>query len=227
MYFLSIESSTQNFAIALNLDGKVLRHKTVKHAKLLEDVILKNIDALLSQAKVPFSKIDAFVVGLGPGSFTSLRVGLSTVKAFCLATQKPLVGICSLDIIAYAACDASSDDICVIVDARRNLVYSAIYQKTATGLKLRKGYTLSSFVDVAAMVKPKTLFVGDAVGIYAKDIQKIKGICAPEKMWLPTAKVLAMLGQKRIEEKAFDDAATVVPIYLYEDDCQVSPSKKV
>ena len=88
MHFLSIESSTKNFALAVSCDGKVLRHKTARNSKLLENVILTNIDALLKLAKVPFKKMDAFVISLGPGSFTSLRVGLATVKAFCMATQK-------------------------------------------------------------------------------------------------------------------------------------------
>lgn len=230
MHFISIESSTKNFSLALNSDAKVLRHKTITHAKLLENVILRHIDAVLKLSQLRISNMDAFVISLGPGSFTSLRVGLATVKAFCMAMKKPLVGICSLDIIAHGVANQVCDEICVIVDARRQLVYSAIYKKTQYGLTITKPYTLSSLGNVLDHVQGQTLFVGDAVGLYEQDIrksyQKIKSGCqalfAAEKYWLPQAKVLAALGFKRLSKKEFDEPATIVPVYLYEDDCQVT-----
>ncbi len=234
MHFLSIESSTKNFTLAVSRDDKVLRHKTARNSTLLENVILPNIDALLKLANVPFKKIDAFVVSLGPGSFTSLRVGLATVKAFCLATQKPMVGICSLDVIAHGAGDIACDEICVLIDARRNLVYSAIYQRTNTGLRLSKTYALSSIADVLKHVHGTTLFVGDALGLYQPEIKQAYAHCAktckvllaPQKLWLPKAEVLAHLGFERLQKKAFDEAASVAPIYLYDDDCQVQGKLK-
>ena len=233
MYFLSIESSTKNFALAVSHDDKVLRYRTITHAKRLENVILTHIDALLRLAKVPFKKIDAFVISLGPGSFTSLRVGLATVKAFCMATQKPMVGISSLDIIAHGVASITCDEVCVLIDARRDQVYSAIYQRSTVGLKLSKAYALSPLADVLDYVKGATLFVGDALGIYEQDIVKAynksfttcKALYAPQKLWLPKADVMAKLGFDRLSKKQFDEAAMVVPIYLYEDACQVQPKK--
>lgn len=230
MHFLSIESSTKDFALALNCDAKVLRYKKVRQTKLLENVILRHIDALLTRARLRLQDVDAFVISLGPGSFTSLRVGLATVKAFCMALKKPLVGICSLDIIAHGVADQVCDEICVIVDARRHMVYSAIYQRTPRGLKLSKTYTLSALQDVLDHVQGQTLFVGDAVGIYEQDIKKAyhnnQGSCralfSEDKFWHPQAKVLAHLGFERLSKKQFDEPATIVPIYLYEDDCQVT-----
>ncbi len=120
MYFLSIESSAKNFALAVSHDDKVLRFRNVISNKVLENSIITAIDKLLLSAGLDLNKLDAFAIGLGPGSFTSLRVGLSTVKAFAFALNKPVVGICTLDTIAEGVKDADCDEVCVIVDARRN-----------------------------------------------------------------------------------------------------------
>ncbi len=234
MHFLSIESSTKNFALAVSEGAKVLRHKTFVHTKLLEDVILKNIDVLLGSAKIPFNKIDAFVVSLGPGSFTSLRVGLATIKAFCLATGKPMAGICSLDTIAHGQPEGKYDEICVIVDARRSMVYSAIYQRSSHGLRISRPYALSPLTEVLDFVHGTTLFTGDAVALYQKDIKKAYadhgGKCRPvfagKEAWQPKPEVLARLGFERLHKKDYDDPAAVTPIYLYEDSCQVHGGKK-
>src|SRR3989338_5093578 len=103
MYFLSIEPSTKVFSLALSDGRRVLRYRNMTVDKVLEHSIIPAVDRLLASAGVPFKKLDAFAVGLGPGSFTSLRVGLATVKAFAMATGKPVVGVPSLDVIARGA----------------------------------------------------------------------------------------------------------------------------
>ena len=234
MHLLSIESSTKVFALAVSRDNKVLRYRNLKVHKVLENSIIRAIDRILAFAGVPFEKLDAFAVGLGPGSFTSLRVGLSTVKAFAMATRKPIVGVCSLDVIAQGAVAIDCDEICVIVDARRNLLYSALYQKADNGLKRKGDYQLTDLKTVLNQVHGRTLFVGDGAGIYHKEIrQSYKeharhsgAVCvplfAPEKFWLPQAANLAKLGAKRLAQGQSDDVAKLVPVYLYPHDCQVS-----
>src|SRR5665213_1923019 len=101
MYFLSFETSTKIFSLALNKDEKVLRYRNLKSASVLEDCILQAVDQILDSAKIKFNQIDGFAIARGPGSFTSLRVGLATIKAFAMSTQKPVVGIPTLDIVAH------------------------------------------------------------------------------------------------------------------------------
>ena len=103
MYFLSFETSTKIFSLAVSKDEKVLRYRNLKSALVLEDSILPTVDKMLDSAGIKFSQIDGFAIALGPGSFTSLRVGLSTVKAFAMSTAKPVVGIPTLDIIAHGS----------------------------------------------------------------------------------------------------------------------------
>ncbi len=227
MYFLSFETSTKNFSLALSQDEKVLRYRNLASASVLEDAILPAVDKILEAAKLPFNKVDAFAIALGPGSFTSLRVGLSTVKAFALSTNKPIVGIPSMDIVAHGVDRQVYDQICVISDARRGMVYAGLY-----GVKGRQGdYVLTSLENVLAKVEGRTLFVGDALKIYRKNIEEAyqqyeNGSCqcffADEKYWYPQAKVMAALAYERFSKQHYDDAATLLPLYLYPEDCQVS-----
>ena len=233
MYFLSFETSTKIFSLALNQDAKVLRYRNIKTALVLEDSILPAIDKMLDSAGIKFGQIDGFAIALGPGSFTSLRVGMATVKAFAMGSSKPVVGIPTMDIIANGVSLGDYDEICVLNDARRGNVYACFYNHEG-----RKGdYLLTTLDDVLEKVRGKTLFVGDALGVYRKDIEAVykkfaskkistcKCFFADEEHWHPQAKVMAGLAYKRFQDKKFDDPAKLLPLYLYPQDCQVSKVK--
>ncbi len=220
MYFVSFETSTKIFSLAVNKDEKVLRYRNLKTASVLEDVILPALDKILDSAGIKFSQLDGFAIALGPGSFTSLRVGLSTVKAFAMATGRPVVGIPTLDSIAHGISKTRSDhydEICVINDARRGKVYACFYDPK--GLR-KSDYLLTSLDDVLEKAHGKTLFVGDAVGLYRNCLSKF--FFAEGKYWYPQAKVMAHLAYERFRNKQYDDAAKLLPLYLYPQDCQVT-----
>ncbi len=241
MYFVSFETSTKIFSLAVNKDEKVLRYRNLKSASVLEDSILPALDKILDSAGIKFTQIDGFAIALGPGSFTSLRVGLATVKAFAMATGRPVVGIPTMDInIPYFLLSKPEfrikygplipDEICVINDARRGKVYACIY-----GPKGRKtDYLLTSLEDVLDKVHGRTLFTGDGLRLYRKDIEEsyqkyavnknstCKCLFADEKWWHPQIKVMAGLAYERFRNKQYDDAAGLLPLYLYPQDCQVT-----
>jgi tRNA threonylcarbamoyladenosine biosynthesis protein TsaB len=234
MYFVSFETSSKIFSLAVNKDGKVLRYRNLKAAMVLEDSILPALDKVLVSAGIRFSQIDGFAIALGPGSFTSLRVGLATVKAFAMGTGKPVVGIPTLDIIARGVDPGDCDEICVINDARRDKVYACFY-----GPRGRKSdYLLCALDDVLKKAHGRTLFVGDALRLYRKDIEgayqkyaagkksPCKCLFADEKWWYPQSRQMAALAYERFQDKKYDDAAGLQPMYLYPQDCQVSKGKK-
>ena len=206
--------------------------------KVLEHSIIPAVDRLLESAGVPFKKLDAFAVGLGPGSFTSLRVGLASVNAFAMAIAKPVVGVPGLDVIARGAAGLPCDEICVLSDARRGMVYAAIYGSTrlttggstSKGLKRTSDHMLCDIKTVLDKVHGKTLFTGDGVGLYRNDIicaykecgsTVCKPVFAPQKLWSPQAKRLAQIAFERLAAKDYDDMERLVPLYLYPADCQV------
>ena len=226
MNILAIETSTKNFSLAVSKDGEILAARDIKLEGVLSSSIIPSIDAILKKAKTSFQKIDGFAVGLGPGSFTSLRVGLSTMKGFCLASSKPIVGISSLDLIAMNAGEGKRD-ICVLTDAKRDMVYAAIFTKSAAGLKRRSKYLLVQVKDLLPQIKKETIFLGDGLSLYRPAIasycakKSLKVIFADEKKWFPSASHLCLLASKRFAAKKTDICDKLVPIYLYPEDCQV------
>ncbi len=233
MNILSIDTSTKNFSLAVSKGKRVVRFRNMKLDKVLESSIIPAIEKILGDSKLTFKELDGYAVGLGPGSFTSLRVGLSTIKAFVLATGKPVVGISSLDVMAMNVADEKVDEICAIMDARRKQVYACLFEKKDGVLKRKTDYLLTNIDDLLGRVQGKTLFVGDGAPLwrdaikekYAKAGKKSDGraVFTSEKNAFPQAKKLSDLAYGRFEKKVYDDVESLVPLYLYSLDCQVRP----
>lgn len=225
MNILALETSTRKYSLALEIDGKVVAQKTFQLKKLLSAKVMPAIKVMLKEHGLKLEDIDAYAVGLGPGSFTGLRVGISTVKALAYGGGRPVVGISSLDVIARGA-KASERHICVICDAKRGNVYSACYE---AGEALRKiGEDMLSDLQTAlAQVKGETLFVGDGALLYQKEIiafcraQKITCAFADEKFNHPKAGNIFPLVRRKIKRAGRQSVFRLKPVYLYPEDCQV------
>ena len=215
MKLLSIDTSTKNFSLAVCDGDKILAEKNIQLDKILSDSIIPSIEQILKKSKLSLAKLDGFVVGLGPGSFTSLRVGLSTIKAFALAIDKPVVGIASLDAIALGI--KEDGPVCVITDARRNMVYACMYEKQQGQITQKGEYLLTPLEDLLKTIKGQPIFVGDGV-IFLKDK---KYPVAKEEFWYSQAKYLIPLALERFKDKETENIDTLVPLYLYPEDCQV------
>ena len=120
--------------------------------------------------------------------------------------------------------DQDQGQICALSDAKRNLVYAAIYIKDKR-LERVSDYFLTDIGTVLDRLKGKTIFTGDGVALFRKDIEKkmkSDAVFAPEKSWYPQARHLTALARPRLQKKDFDRIETLVPLYLYPSDCQVS-----
>ncbi|HLF18755.1 MAG TPA: tRNA (adenosine(37)-N6)-threonylcarbamoyltransferase complex dimerization subunit type 1 TsaB [Candidatus Omnitrophota bacterium] len=221
MNILALDTSLRDASLAVAKDGKVVRTKNYGFKKDLSAKLSGYIESILKAASLTIKKVDVIVVGLGPGSFTGLRVGLATAKAISYSLRIPIIGVASLDAIAYGVPQEDAQ-ICVILDARRNLLYACRYEKKGGQLKRVDDYMLVPMEELLKTVKGQTVFVGDGINIGKERVLKHPGATlAAEKYGAPQAKHLIALASSRIAKKDFDEAATLVPIYLYAEDCQV------
>lgn len=226
MKFLAMDTSTKHFSLAVCVEGKVSHSRNIQLKGVLSSSIMPAINAILNKAGVFLGGLDGFAVGLGPGSFTSLRVGMSTVKGLAFATGKPVVGIPSLDVLAMSVADEGL--VCALGDAKRNMVYACIYRKEGEALIKKSKYLLTDIKDVLKKIKGEAVFIGDGALLYRDAIEKSAGIkprfadCERPFTIYPQAKYLAKLAHKRFEAKDYDAAESLVPLYLYPQDCQVS-----
>lgn len=183
--------------------------------------MVQKIDKVLQKSEIKLKQLDAFVIGRGPGAFTSLRVGMATIKAMAYAIQKPVLGVSSLDAIAMNI-KGDCENICVAADARRQMVYAATYNKKDAKLTRTSDYMLLPVKDLLKTIPKNCTFVGDGAALYKNEIvQRKHMINANEKLYTPNAKQFLTLTQERIKNKEFDDLDALEPLYLYPEDCQV------
>ena len=223
MKILGIDTSTSNLSLAVLNDSDEIIEKDIYCERKLSSLLIPEINNILKRAKINLESLDAFSVGLGPGSFTGLRIGLAAIKAFALVTSRPVIGVSSLDILARNSSD-TNQSVCAIIDAKRDKVYSCIYENKNGGFKKKTDYLLIEVKDLIKKIKKPTLFVGDAVAVYAKLIKTKLGKKArfsDEKHWFPRAADLIILAQEKIKEKKFDNPDKLVPLYLYPKECQI------
>ena len=191
-------------------------------------MIIPLIEKALKKAKLSLRDINYFACGLGPGSFTGLRVGLAVIKGFAFSLNKPVVGIISLDCLAGSQSDFSGY-VCPVVDARRSLVYSAIYRAKNGALKRKSRYLLVSPNELLAKFnnQDEVVFLGDGLSLYRDDIKKKLGLrahFADDNFWYPDPRNLLRLAREKIKSKETADLDKLVPFYMYPKECQINKS---
>ena len=230
MKILSIDTATESATCAV-LDNKKLLGEIVFNYKKQHSVILMEIiDSLLKNLKLDITNIDGFVVSKGPGSFTGLRIGAAAVKGLSQGTNKPFIGISTLDSLAYNMA-YTPGIICPIIDALRGNVYTSLYEFENEDLILKTDYMVISIEELIKLIKEKAqpvCFLGDGVLLY-KDILKenIDNVSfAPVNLNVSRASSLGELGMKKLEKNIFDDLFTFAPFYLRKSQAEREYEKK-
>jgi tRNA threonylcarbamoyladenosine biosynthesis protein TsaB len=184
------------------------------------------MDKLLSRNQLSIQDLSGFCVGLGPGSFTGLRIGITTLRGLALALKRPIVGVPSIDAIAY---NFSSHDkqICVMVDARQNKLYARLY-KCQDSIKPISRFLLLGIYELLTKIKKPTLFIGDGLLLYQDAIRQKKGSLATfasQPYWYPRAAIIGRLGYAMLKAGKKDSVFTLSPIYIYPKECQVKEAQ--
>ena len=221
MKILALDTTTKILTLGIYNDG-VEAEYNLEVGRLLSQVLDKAVERVLGASGVRIQEIDYFALGLGPGSFTGMRVGVSFVKGLSWVNKKPIIGISTLDIIARNAAEFSAPVITAI-DAKRNLIYGCFYKKKAGDLKKISAYMLLSVEELLKKAPKESIILGDAAGLYRENFLKadLGFSLADKELWYPKAHNLIKLALKKIKKKEFRSAFDVKPIYLYPKTCQV------
>ena len=171
MKILGIETSSKVCAVALSENDKIIKEKILEDENTHSVKLMPLVDELLKETKTELKDIDLFSCDKGPGSFTGIRIGISTVKAFLDATNKKAVGVSSLEILAY---NSTNDGIiCSIIDARNNNVYCGFFERKDNIIKQigkLKFDTIENILEESKKMKSKITFIGDASKSYKEQI---------------------------------------------------------
>lgn len=223
MKILGIDTSSNNLSLAILGNQNEIVEENIDSQKRLSSIILSSIKDILKKKEIALDSLNAFAIGLGPGSFTGLRIGTATVKGLAVGSHKPVIGISSLDILARSV-SGGGYQVCPVVDAKRQKVYSCIYKIRNNHMVRTSKYLLIDIRDLLKKIKNKTIFLGDGIGIYKEVITKKlgkKAIFADERFWFPSAGNLVILARERFLNREFDDIDKLTPVYLYPKECQV------
>jgi len=225
MQILGIDTSTKFLSLAILRDDRIIAQINLDVGRQLSSLLIPTIKDILKKSNLSLEKLNGFAVGIGPGSFTGLRIGITTIKALALALNKPIVGISSLDIIAKNISVASTQ-ICPIIDAKRDNVFSCIYECRNGKMKRQTKYLLINIKDLLKRINKKTIFLGDGLLLFRKIIEKKKEVIfTNEKLWYPKASNLVFLALEKFNKGQFTDTDKLVPLYLYPKECQIRYKK--
>ena len=224
-----IETSTALCSAALAEDGVITSYRESSAPKAHASLTAVFIQEMLEEKGLTIADCDAVCVSKGPGSYTGLRVGVSTAKGLCFGSGKPLIAISTLDIlVAQAQIPDNLKYIVPMVDARRMEVYAAVYEIAAqAGNDVRQiTETAPAIIDENSysdiLEKGKVLFIGDGAG---KCADVIKHPNATFLQCWPKASAMLEPAMKAYKEKRFEDVAYFEPFYLKEFVATVSKKK--
>src|SRR6185503_3436305 len=216
---LQIETATASCSVALAKDGKPLALKEINLRNIHAEVITVFIEELLNTSAVLYNDLDAISVSCGPGSYTGLRIGISTAKGVCFALDKPLIAIETLEAMAAGVRDNNGYNalekalLCPMIDARRMEVFTALFDSEGNRIAPTKAeiVTAQSFEDI--LERNKILFFGDGS-------EKCKAILGenPNARFLPgfinSTAHLSKRAFEKFKKNDFEDVGYFEPYYL-------------
>ena len=219
MNILMIDTSGPACGVAVMRDGQIICELQLTSGKTHSQRVMPMVDQALSMCEMGIEEIDLFGAVVGPGSFTGVRIGVSSVKALAHAAGKPCIGIDALE--ALAANISSFDGvICPILDARAQQVYGAMFEAGMPPVRLMEDEAekLTLFLDRVEASGEKALFVGDGTPVFEKAIiERLgdKAVFAPaQHMGLRAASACALAFQYAKDESNLKDCMTLLPLYL-------------
>ena len=228
---LLIETSTALTSVALADGGKVVFYKDDDASRNQSALTAPFIKEALDYQGITAKELDAVCVSMGPGSYTGLRVGVSSAKGLCFGAGKPLIAVGTLDCLVWEAIGSGAAEGCKyivpMIDARRMEVYTAVFTPDAhrTTEVAPSIIDENSFADIladAAATNQKVLFIGDAAEKCSKVITSPASVFAQQN---PTARGLLAPAIKKFEAGQYENVAYFEPFYLKDFVATVSRKK--
>ncbi|NLA84600.1 MAG: tRNA (adenosine(37)-N6)-threonylcarbamoyltransferase complex dimerization subunit type 1 TsaB [Clostridiales bacterium] len=219
MKVLAIDSSSVIAGVAVMDDNQLLYEIYHHNKKNHSEILMSMVEKCLDSCALKLSEIDVYAVSEGPGSFTGLRIGISTVKGLAQATDKPVAAIPTLDAMAWNIV-GTNDLICPIMDARRNQVYSCLYRiEGEEYIRLMPYIALSidELIDRLIVYKQPVRFIGDGIRPYRSILEEFLGeyaLFAPPYLAYQRASVIAFLGFEAARAGKTVDYNSLKPFYL-------------
>lgn len=211
-HILNIETATTNCSVSISFDGDILAiredyNDTYSHSERLHTYI----DEVLKESNMRPNDLSAIAVSKGPGSYTGLRIGVSTAKGLCFALDKPLISIPTLESLAYQV-TTDKGVIIPMLDARRLEVYASIYDCQYKQVRETKAEILDSHSFSDYLHENTVTFIGSGVFKTTELIKHPNAVFIQNK--LPSARNMGQLAYAKYKKNDIEDVAYFEPYYL-------------
>lgn len=226
MLVCAIETSTTHASVALGTGTEVVAAYQLGRGQTQDQILVPAIEGLLSDARVEYDRLGGVAVGLGPGLFTGLRVGVATAKALAQTLSIGIVGLSSLDLLAYGV-RYWRRTICACIDARRKEVFWGFYRHVPGGVQritdFRCGPPDHCVSEIEAQGE-QVLAVGNGPYVYRSVFEELgnRVELAGVADSTPTAVPLTELAVRRLEREESDRLVDVRPMYIRKSDAEMN-----
>jgi tRNA threonylcarbamoyladenosine biosynthesis protein TsaB len=225
MLILGIETATARVGCAIGGHEGVLGLNETTRGRRHAELLAPEIEVLCRQADVRLDEIGCIAVDVGPGLFTGLRVGMATAKALAHALRVPIIGIPSLDLLAFPV-RRSPKLIAAVIDARRGEVFWALYRAVPGGVQRVSPYTVGTPADLVAdllVTNEDTLAIGDGALRYRRELEDGPRIeFAEQFLSHPSAAPLVQLAHARALREDWTSPEKLEPLYLRKPDAEIN-----
>lgn len=228
MLVLGIETATMMGGVALVDNERLVAEHRLNIKATHAERLLGVVERLLADAGLSLTQLDGFAVSIGPGSFTGLRIGVSTVKGLGFASGKPVVAVPTLDGLAYQL-PFCHHPICPILDAKKREVYTAFYRATHELPQRLSEYRVIPPEVLLAEIEEPTVFLGDGIDVYRDQIQEAlgpKALFAPTHLRLPSGAAVAGLGCRMLAQGQVVDIYQLEPLYIRPSEVELKRSRR-
>jgi tRNA threonylcarbamoyladenosine biosynthesis protein TsaB len=219
MKLLAIDSSGLVASVGIVTESELIAEYTINYKKTHSQTLLPMIDAIVSMIDLEINEIDGIVVAAGPGSFTGLRIGASTAKGLGLALNKPIISVPTVDALGFNLYK-TTDIICPIMDARRNQVYTGLYEfisEEYVTIAPQMAVEISDIAEEVNKLGRSVIFLGDGVEVYKNKLEELLTVpytFAPNHLLKQRAGALGTLGLLYYKQGKVVSADEFEPIYL-------------
>lgn len=207
MLILGISTSSNIASVALSKDAECIKELNINNNKTHSETLLPLINELLSETNIKLQDINLIACDNGPGSFTGIRIGISTVKAIAESLNIPVIAVSSLEGLAYNIHD--SECICSLIDARNNQVYCGLFDSNHTLIGNYMADDINTILPVINQSKD-ILFVGDGA-VAHKDLLNISDFKSDN---LLHAKNINLCAFDKFSKGEILNADSILPMYL-------------
>ena len=222
MVLLAIETSSEVCSVAITDDQGTLVERAFRHRMHLLDRLVADVDALLRDAGTTLDALDGFSVGIGPGSFTGVRIGVMTAKAWAVVLEKPVCGVSAVDSLVAEVGVAPGTMTVPVVRARPGLVYGAAYRSSSGGPSVAISAAMWTPREIAARLAAEpemaVLLTGDGLVRSGDDIEvamRALGLdCSRASECGPSASFVAQVGAARLRSGQSTDPLRLTPLYV-------------